>query len=113
MTNSDVIETWLKVNDRGAGEEPADDIDAAFEPVDRFSRQLLESSAEDLAIEDLMYALDKAAQDGSLGAEVYLKMTRNLSREQFFHRATCIKVRATQQQAQAQAAAPYARGGYR
>ncbi|GAQ82072.1 Vacuolar sorting protein/ubiquitin receptor VPS23 [Klebsormidium nitens] len=113
LTNSDVIETWLKVNDRGAGEEPADDIDAAFEPVDRFSRQLLESSAEDLAIEDLMYALDKAAQDGSLGAEVYLKTTRNLSREQFFHRATCIKVRAMQQQAQAQAAAPYARGGYR
>jgi ESCRT-I complex subunit TSG101 len=100
------------VNDRGA-EEEADDIDAAFETQDRFSKQLLESSAEDLAIEDLMYALDKAAQDGRIGAEVYLKNTRNLSREQFFHRATCIKVRAMQQQAQAQAAAPYGRTSYR
>jgi ESCRT-I complex subunit TSG101 len=47
-----------------------------------------------------VYSLDKAAQDGVMPFDQYLRTVRLLSREQFFHRATAAKVRAAQMQAQ-------------
>ena len=102
LTNSNVVEEWLKHNDSTA---PEVDIDTAFEPVDVWSKQLLESSAADYVLEDCMYSLTKAvAADDSesrkLSVDVYLKQTRALARDQFFHRALAFKVRAAQAQAQ-------------
>ncbi|GBG70919.1 hypothetical protein CBR_g8221 [Chara braunii] len=111
LTNTDVLESWLRENagkggcGEGRGEEnDADDddnkvlaeIDTVFLPFDSLSRQLLESTAEDLALEDVMYSLDKALHDGVISLETYMKHTRICAREQFFQRATELLVGSVQ-----------------
>ncbi|XP_008799618.1 protein ELC-like [Phoenix dactylifera] len=100
LMNTDVLEGWLRENEgrrRKAGDV---DVDDAFEPADVLSRQMLECTAADLAVEDIIYSLDKAVQEGSIPFDMYLKSVRALSRDQYFHRAMSTKVRAAQVQAQ-------------
>ncbi|KAK7258087.1 hypothetical protein RIF29_32524 [Crotalaria pallida] len=100
LMNTDVLEGWLRDNQGkklGSSENAAED---AFECVDVLSKQMLDCTASDLAIEDTLYALDKAVQVGSIPFDQYLRSVRALSREQFFHRAMAAKVRAAQLQAQ-------------
>ncbi|KAJ7568205.1 hypothetical protein O6H91_01G023200 [Diphasiastrum complanatum] len=96
-TNTDVLETWLQANDKGVKDFSIDDV---FQPYDPLSKQMLECTAADLAIEDVLYSMDKAVQEGVISVETYLKHVRILSREQFFLRATVAKVRGAQLQAQ-------------
>lgn len=89
------------------------DVDEVFEPADVLSRQMVDCTSADLAVEDTVYSLDKAVQEGAISFEMYLKSVRALSREQFFHRALAAKVRAAQVQMQvagmaARAHQPYA-----
>ncbi|MCO5608964.1 hypothetical protein L7F22_063182 [Adiantum nelumboides] len=102
LTNTDVLETWVKGNKKSDTDV---DIDNAFEPCDALSKQLLECTSSDLAIEDVLYSLDKAVQEGVMPVDLYLKHVRTFSREQFFHRATAVKVRAAQAQLQVAAIA--------
>lgn len=95
LINTDFLETWLSANDKSNVEV---DIDGAFEPCNALSRQLLECTASDLAIEDALYCLDQAAQKGIVPVNSYLRLVRTLSREQYFHRAVAAKVRAAQGQ---------------
>lgn len=103
LMNGDVLESWLRDNEskivKGLGGD-AIDVDDAFECMDALSKQMLECAAADLAIEDAVYSLDKAAQEGVMPFDQYLRTVRLLSREQFFQRATAAKVRAAQMQAQ-------------
>ncbi|KAL2933990.1 Protein ELC [Bienertia sinuspersici] len=101
LTNADILEGWLKENEENMSKLGSSNVNAddAFEPCDTLSKQMIEVSASDLAIEDAVYALDKAVQDGVIPFDQYLKFVRLLSREQFFHRATSMKVRAAQMQA--------------
>lgn len=100
LINSKVVEAWLREN-RGKLLTGADvDVDDAFECLDLLSKQMLDCTATDLAIEDVVYSLDKAVQEGAMPFDQYLRSVRLLSREQFFHRATSAKVRAVQMQAQ-------------
>jgi ESCRT-I complex subunit TSG101 len=89
LTNTDVLESWLKANDKGLTQVHVDDC---FEPADALSKQLLECNAADFSIEDILYSLDKAAQEGAIPVDAYLKQVRMLSREQFIFRATSIKI---------------------
>jgi len=41
--------------------------------ADPLSQQALEAQAQDLALEDALYALDKALNSGSVEADVYLR----------------------------------------
>lgn len=102
LMNSDVLEGWLRENEGklGSNNVTSVDVDEAFEPCDALSKQMLECTALDLAVEDTIYALDKAVQEGAVPFDQYLRSVRLLSREQFFHRATGSKVRAIQMQAQ-------------
>jgi len=97
LMNGDVLESWLRDNEakiiRGLGGDVID-VDDAFECVDALSKQMIESTAADLAIEDVLYALDKAAQEGAMPFDQYLRSVRLLSREQFFHRATACRTDA-------------------
>ncbi|KAL3678240.1 hypothetical protein R1sor_021196 [Riccia sorocarpa] len=95
MTNTMEVESWLRHNDVSGGRSEFN-IDHAFEPTDALSNQLLENTAADLAIEDLLYSLDRAVQDGAVPWDSYYKAVRNLSREQFYLRAICATVRAAQ-----------------
>ncbi|KAL3650182.1 hypothetical protein CASFOL_006585 [Castilleja foliolosa] len=100
LMNTDVMEGWLRENEGKSGNNDTVDVDEAFEPCDGLSKQMLDCTASDLAIEDAIYALDKAVQEGAIPFDQYLRNVRLLSREQFFHRATGSKVRAIQVQAQ-------------
>lgn len=103
LMNTDVLEGWLRDNEGKLGStNKVDDfdVDEAFETCDALSKQMLDCTASDMAVEDTIYALDKAVQEGAIPVDQYLRNVRLLSREQFFHRATASKVRAVQMQAQ-------------
>lgn len=102
LMNTDVLEGWLRDNQGKLDGNKADhvDLDEAFEPCDVLSKQMLDCTASDMAVEDTIYALDKGVQEGAVPFDQYLRSVRLLSREQFFHRATATKVRAVQMQAQ-------------
>ncbi|KAK9055900.1 hypothetical protein SSX86_026987 [Deinandra increscens subsp. villosa] len=113
LMNTDVLEGWVRENEGKLGGNAANvNVDDAFVPSDSLSKQMLESTSSDLAIEDVIYAMDKAVQDGSIPFDLYLRNVRLLSREQFFHRATSSKVRHEQMKTQvtsmASRAPPYA-----
>ncbi|CAK8576852.1 unnamed protein product [Lathyrus sativus] len=99
LMNTDVLEGWLRDN-QGKKLESLENVEDAFECVDVLSKQMLDCTAADLAIEDTLYALDKGVQVGAVPFDQYLRSVRVLSREQFFQRATAAKVRAAQLQAQ-------------
>ncbi|KAK4796101.1 hypothetical protein SAY86_028427 [Trapa natans] len=99
LMNADVLENWLRANEGKTNMGKSLDVDDAFECVDHLSKQMLECTASDLAIEDVVYSLDKVPQEGTIPFDQYLRNFRLLSREQFFQRATGIKVRAVQLQA--------------
>jgi len=99
LMNTDVLEGWLRDN-QGKKLGGLDNPEDAFECADVLSKQMLDCTAADLAIEDTLYALDKSLQVGALPFDQYLRSVRGLSREQFFHRATTAKVRVAQLQAQ-------------
>ncbi|MCO5548365.1 hypothetical protein L7F22_001822 [Adiantum nelumboides] len=96
-TNTDLLGDWLKEQDESS---PEFDVDDAFWPCDALSKQMLESTSIDLALEDVLYSLDRAVQEGSIPVEVYLKQVRSIAREQFFHRAISTKVLAANLQSQ-------------
>ncbi|WOL05305.1 hypothetical protein Cni_G14033 [Canna indica] len=101
LMNTDLLEGWVRENEELCRRcHDGVDVDDAFEPVDTLSRQMIETTSSDLAIEDTIYALDKAVQEGAIPFDSYLRNVRVLSREQFFHRALAAKVRATLVQAQ-------------
>lgn len=101
LMNSDVLEGWLRENEgKARGRLNGVNVDDAFECVDVLSKQMLDCTASDLAIEDVVYSLDKALQDGAIPVDEYLKNVRSLSRKQFYDRATAAKVRAVQMQSQ-------------
>ncbi|CAL5020420.1 unnamed protein product [Urochloa decumbens] len=96
MMATDVMEAWVVDNSRRGNAQATED---AVEPADVLSRQMIECTAADLALEDTIYALDKAIQEGSVPFDGYLRSVRALSREQFFHRALSAKVHSEQQRA--------------
>lgn len=100
LMNADVLEGWVRDNETKVKKIGNVDVDEAFELCDRLSKQMLDCTASDLAMEDVIYSLDKAIQDGAIPFDQYLRNVRLLSREQFIHRATASKVKAVQMQAQ-------------
>ncbi|KAF9971100.1 hypothetical protein BGZ73_006004 [Actinomortierella ambigua] len=71
-------------------EEPIDEIICGSSLV---HNQLFELVAEENAIEDTIYALDKALIQDKIELSAYMKHVRNLSREQFMKRALIKKVK--------------------
>ena len=52
------------------------DPDTAIVAADVLSRQALDAQAEDLALEDTLYSLNKALQEGVIPSESYMKQVR-------------------------------------
>lgn len=75
------------------------DVDEGVLTVqDPVHAQLVRAFAEDAALDDAIYHLGEALRLGQIDScEVYLKKVRNLSRKQFFLRATMSKCRAKAQ----------------
>ncbi|KAJ4727389.1 protein ELC-like [Melia azedarach] len=85
---ADVLMNWLKVNNdpKAIGVILGDEIEEAFEATDEKSKVMLYGLAADEAIEDAIYALDKALVQGVVSFDIYIRQVRILAREQFFCR---------------------------
>lgn len=93
----DVLMNWLRLFHKGSGGAIlGDDIEEAFEVVDEESRIVRDCLGGDWAIEDLIYALDKAVEEGVISFMVYMRQVRILAREQFFLKARLVKLRDQQ-----------------
>lgn len=96
------LEKWLAAvkeqqnasadTDNNNGETKADLIAL---PADTHSAQMLALSAENAAIDDCIYFLDRALVRGSISTEVFLKEVRRLSKRQFMTKAHLIKIAQT------------------
>eukprot|EP00824_Muranothrix_gubernata_P003287 TRINITY_DN1402_c0_g1_i1.p1 TRINITY_DN1402_c0_g1~~TRINITY_DN1402_c0_g1_i1.p1 ORF type:complete len:396 (+),score=62.35 TRINITY_DN1402_c0_g1_i1:125-1312(+) len=82
------IDTWLT---EYTGKEDVNPDDA-FEAVDPLSNQLIRVTAEDQALEDVVYFLNKALQNGKVDLDTYTRDVRDTTREQFFKRALSVKI---------------------
>ena len=58
-------------------------------PADTHSAQMLALSAENAAVDDCIYFLDRALVRGSISLEVFLKEVRKLSKQQFMAKVCC------------------------
>lgn len=82
-----MLQNWVMVNGQGFNIDlEGEELEKVFEFEDEKSEQVLKHSAEDLAIDDVIYYLDKALERGDVNLTDYLKNIRKLAREQFFHR---------------------------
>ena len=61
------------------------DVDSAIVAADPLCQQALDCQAEDMAIEDTLYALERALTDGHLPADTYLKQVCTTSFRQDWH----------------------------
>lgn len=92
---ADVLMNWLKVNSdpKAIGVILGDRVEDAFEAIDAESNAELDGTAADEAIEDVIYALDKALEQGVVSFDTYIRQVRILAREQFFHRDLLVKLK--------------------
>lgn len=90
---ADVVMSWLRVNRHVTIGD--DQIEKAFEGVEADSEAVLECLAADRGVEDVIYALDKAVEEGVVSFEGYIRQVRALAREQFYHRAMLEKLRGS------------------
>jgi ESCRT-I complex subunit TSG101 len=84
---------WLQEN-----ESKKFNVDDVIVPDDVLSQQMFDLVAEDAAIEDTLYYLNRALESGVIDVDSFLKAYRSLSREQFLKRALCTKVFEAQHQ---------------
>ena len=68
------------------------DYDALAEPSDPYLRTVIACHAKDLAMEDIQYYLEKALQNNVIDLKQFLKVTRDLSTEQFYQRVLIQKI---------------------
>ncbi|KAJ9187639.1 hypothetical protein P3X46_003068 [Hevea brasiliensis] len=89
---ADVVMNWLRVNDANSVAVGGDEMEEAFEAADEESKLKIECLSGDRAIEDLIYALDKAVEEGTVPFDAYIKQVRALAREQFYSRAMLVEL---------------------
>ncbi|KAL4433713.1 hypothetical protein ABPG75_000154 [Micractinium tetrahymenae] len=100
------LDRWLAENEHlaRAADDPSQlDPDAVISAADPLSQQALEVQAQDLALEDALYALDKSLNAAAIEPDAYLKQVRAVCRRQFFIRALAPKIAAAQQEQREQA----------
>ncbi len=74
------------------------DADSAVQPIDVYSKQMIELQAEDRAIDDTIAVLEEALHDSKITLTQYLKHVRTLGEKQFKARALTNKILAAQRQ---------------
>lgn len=73
-----------------------DDIETRLEPYDELSLQIVKLNAENMAIEDAMFHVEKAlesATNGSIDAVTLVRAMRKLAKQQFVCRAHLMKIK--------------------
>lgn len=81
--------------DEAQGKQEDLNVDEVVFPATPLYKQILESFAEEQAIEDTIFYLGEALRKGSVDLESFLKHVRSLSRQQFILGSTIKKARST------------------
>lgn len=97
------IEKWLAVYEN---QQNNIDLHQLVAPKDTWSRQLLDAVANDHAIDDTIYELNRYLQNNNIDLRTFLKHVRKLARDQFYHRALATQVVEAQQKLSARVS-PY------
>ena len=84
------IEDWLEESKTAKEVEPS--IDDVCQPVNKLHAQMLDLSAENAALTDVMYFLDRGMYSGQIDCSTHLKTIRKLAKRQFLIRAHLIKI---------------------
>nr|XP_043638376.1 protein ELC-like [Erigeron canadensis] len=90
---ADMLINWLAVNKVNLSVALGGEVEDAFEFEGKDANLVMEGLAEDRALEDLMYAVEKAHEKGAMSHEVYIKQIRVLAKDQFMIRAKLKKLR--------------------
>lgn len=94
------IQEWLQQHqayEASTNQETADggtrtNIDDCVVPSTKVQAQMMDLSAENAAIADALYFLDKSLYQGLLDCSTHLKQVRRLAKRQFLVRAHLIKI---------------------
>lgn len=84
------IGEWLEESKDTMEGEPS--VDDACQPINKLHGQLLNLSAENAALTDTLYFLDRGMYMGQIDCPTHLKMVRTLAKRQFLVRAQLIKI---------------------
>jgi ESCRT-I complex subunit TSG101 len=85
------IEQWLEESKDNKQNEEAN-VDEMCQPVSKLHAQMLDLSAENAALTDALYFLDRGMYMGQMDCNTHLKSVRNLAKKQFLVRAHLIKI---------------------
>ena len=86
------IKEWLQEAQDGGGKNTEMHVDDMCQPVSKLHAQLLDLSAENAALDDALYFLDKAMYMGQMDCTTHLKSVRKLAKQQFRVRALLNKI---------------------
>jgi len=86
------LQSWLDTN---SNNEPVDLLDTV-EPANCWTKQIMQAAAQDCAIDDTLFSLDRALGEDVIDFKKYIKQVRKLTREQFFARALSLKIKESQ-----------------
>ncbi|GAX24265.1 ESCRT-I complex subunit TSG101 [Fistulifera solaris] len=89
------IQVWLQQAEEHKEEDAHIPVDDLVQPAHRHHEQMLNLSAENAAISDALYFLDRALYQGNLTLETHLRHVRRLSKRQFLVRAHLLKISQT------------------
>ncbi|KAG2374901.1 hypothetical protein C9374_010275 [Naegleria lovaniensis] len=81
------LEEWINNN-----ENKPIDVDTIINPQDMQSKQILDLTSEDNAIDDVIYYLEKKLHAKQISLQEWLEQIRELSRQQFFKKALIKKM---------------------
>lgn len=81
------LEEWINNN-----ENKPIDVDTIINPQDMQSKQILDLTSEDNAIDDAIYYLEKKLHAKQISLQDWLEQIRELSRQQFFKKALIKKM---------------------
>uniref|UniRef100_A0A1I7UXG6 SB domain-containing protein n=2 Tax=Caenorhabditis tropicalis TaxID=1561998 RepID=A0A1I7UXG6_9PELO len=87
------LELAKALSDAGGTDAPP--IDEAIDAAYPLHRQIVLSYVKDLTCDDVIYALGQSLKKNKITTSEYLRRVRDVSREQFIHRATMQKCRRT------------------
>jgi len=84
------VNDFLEKNGESKDEEVS--VDDICQPVSKLHNQMLDLSAENAALTDALYFVDRAMYMGQMDCTTHLKSVRKLAKRQFLIRAHLIKI---------------------
>jgi ESCRT-I complex subunit TSG101 len=88
----DALERAKEAKKSGGDSQQSHSVDDLCVPATALDQQMLDLSAQNAALADALYFLDRALQKGSIDLQVHLKHVRQLSKKQFLVRAHLEKI---------------------